>query len=175
MAFVLIVLALIGAAAVLVFFVLPDNQPPAKPPTDAEVTTVRKIEQEDTVPIFQEASQHTDEVSRMPIESPKISSYIDGTYTAIASYFTPKRVKHEISATLTVRNDIITSADVQYDGESAKTPSHQGFDGAYRPLLLGVSVDNLDLSRVGGASLTTTAFNEALADIKSDASLHDTN
>ena len=103
------------------------------------------------------------------------SSYQDGSYIARARYFTPKRVEHEIRVNIDIENDTVSNVNVSYDGEEASTPSHLRFDGAYKKAIVGVKVDNLNLSRLGGASLTTDAFNQALGDIKRESSLYDTN
>jgi hypothetical protein len=50
-----------------------------------------------------------------------------------------------------------------------KTPSHTGFDTAYEAEVVGQPLDDLRLSRTGGASLTSDAFNEAVTDIKQQA------
>ena len=149
----LIIIVIIGAVTGLLFFVFPGKQSSIDQPLDppVEYTTTSDREADTT--------------------STEKNTYNNGTYTANATYFTPKRVQHNISVTLTINDDVITAADVLYDDAEAKTPSHTGFDGAYEQLVLGVEIDNLDLARVGGASLTTVAFNEALADIASDASL----
>ena len=171
---ILIVLGVIGA---VVFFALPDKQPPAEPSdTPPSVTADENIGFGTVSPDSEMAEEKMvlrpdlEQLSPTAASATQTAAYNDGTYTATAYYFTPKRVRHEILVTLGIQDAVITSADVQYDRAEAKTPSHLGFDDAYRPLTVGVVVDDLDLSRVGGASLTTIAFNEALTDIKSDAS-----
>ena len=153
MPIVAVIIALVvGAVAVFFFFPSSDEQSPSAVETEPKIElTVSDLE--------------------LPSEPTEAYTYIDGTYTADAEYYTPKRVKHVISVTLEIQDDAISSADVRYDGADARTPSHLNFDGAYRPVTVGVAVDDLDLSRVGGASLTTVAFNEALTDIISDASV----
>ena len=170
----LIIIIIISAITGLLLFVFPneqsstEQQPEQTATVDKEVNTVRiqQVEQQTQLP----QRPVTDTPPETGTTSATQNTYSNGTYTANASYFTPKRVQHNISVTLTVNNDTITAADVLYDGKEAKTPSHTNFDGAYEQRILGVEIDNLDLARVGGASLTTVAFNEALADIASDAS-----
>lgn len=151
----LIIIVVIGAVVGLLFFMPSNEQSPTDRPTEppATYTTADTPATIDTAP----AQQNT---------------YKNGTYTADAAYFTPKRVRHNISVSVTIQDDVITTADVLYDGAEAKTPSHIGFDGAFEQAVLGAEMsDDINLARVGGASLTTVAFNEALADIASDASL----
>ena len=173
----LVIIVIVGVIVAFSFFVFPNNQPPTDSPADPVTVPVREIESENNTPVAQEVEQQVDAVSVIDVVSPKnttpvqTNTYSNGTYVADAEYFTPARKKHIISVTLSIRNDVVASVDVQYNGLEAITPNHQRFDGAYEPLILGVEVDDLDLSRVGGASLTTTAFNESLTDIKSNASL----
>lgn len=164
----LILVVIIGVVVIagLAFFFLPNRQPPEPTVTNA-TATVAEVD----FPAAPTAERRADELSLEPAAPTQTNVYRDGTYTANAEYYTPKRRKHVISVTLSLRDDVIADVDVQYDGAGAKTPSHTRFDGAYETLVLGVEMDDLDLSRVGGASLTTTAFNEALGDITSDASL----
>lgn len=92
------------------------------------------------------------------------------TFSAEASYFTPRRTQHDITVTLTLKDRVVVAADVAYDGGSASTPSHTRFDDAYEAEVLGKALNDINLSRTGGASLTADAFNEALADIKAQTS-----
>ncbi|MEM9336842.1 MAG: hypothetical protein AAGA35_03240 [Patescibacteria group bacterium] len=91
-------------------------------------------------------------------------------FSASASYFTPRRTEHDILVTLTLKDRVVVDADVTYDGGAAATPSHTRFDDAYRSEVIGKRLNEISLSRTGGASLTSDSFNEALADIKSQAS-----
>ena len=88
------------------------------------------------------------------------------TFTETGSYLTPARTEHKIAVTLTLLNGIVTEADVIYDGEKGfSNPSHERFDGAYAVEVIGKPLSDISLSRVGGASLTSTAFNEAVTKI----------
>ena len=90
------------------------------------------------------------------------------TYKASASYQTPNRVSHEVTVNLTVAADgTITDSDVVYDDGAGYSNGHQErFDQAYAAQVEGKTVSEVNLSRVGGASLTTEAFNEAIAKIE---------
>jgi len=87
------------------------------------------------------------------------------TLSGTGAYLTPRREEHEIDVTLTLDGDIITVADVAYDGSSAATANHIAFDNAYEAEVIGQNVTTLELSRTGGASLTSDAFNEAVSNI----------
>ncbi len=97
-------------------------------------------------------------------------AYKDGTYSTVASYFTPRRTEHVMDITITLEDGIITSADVLYDGAEPKTPNHSSFDNALGAVVIGQPIEEVYLSRVGGASLTSDSFNEALTNVKAEAS-----
>jgi len=97
------------------------------------------------------------------------SDFADGTYTTVASYFTPRRTEHIMDITITLTDGVITDADIQYDGEAPKTPSHNNFDNAYKTAVVGQPIEEVFLSRVGGASLTSDSFNEAIEEVKAEA------
>jgi uncharacterized protein with FMN-binding domain len=95
--------------------------------------------------------------------------YADGVYDATASYFTPNNTEHVIDVSLTIADGVVAGVEVVYDGSSAKTPNHSRFDAAVAGDVVGVPLDDVQLSRTGGASLTSEAFNEAVDTIKQDA------
>jgi len=86
--------------------------------------------------------------------------------TVAASYFTPRRTEHDMDITFTLEGTTIVGTDILYDGGPAGTPSHSAFDSAYREVVIGQDINTVQLSRVGGASLTSTAFNEAVAEVR---------
>ncbi len=89
-----------------------------------------------------------------------------GTFTATGNYLTPARTTHEIAVTLTLADGLVTDAEVMYDGGAGySNPNQERFDGAYKAEVIGKPIDAISLSRVGGASLTSGAFNEAVVKI----------
>lgn len=103
-----------------------------------------------------------------PIQSD--TNFEDGSYTTQVSYFTPRRTEHIMDITLTIENDIVVDTEIVWDGDiEPKTPSHSGFDAAYESEVVGRSLSTVNLSRVGGASLTSEAFNEAVQAIEVEA------
>lgn len=105
--------------------------------------------------------------------------YIDGTYTATTTYSTPLRKVHEIGSTLTITDNVVTDATITYDGETltepydvknSSTQYHIRFESRYRDEVLGKTLDEITtLGRVGGASLTTTAFTNIVQIVKQQA------
>ena len=88
------------------------------------------------------------------------------TFVAATSYFTPARKEHELLVSLELEGETIVDANISYDGGTAATPMHTAFDAAYATEVIGQNISTIELSRVGGASLTSTAFNEAVVDIR---------
>lgn len=96
--------------------------------------------------------------------------YRDGTYTASKVYNVP-HAQNTIDVTITVEGEIVTAISVNddyTDHESAEYIS--SFESAIKSKVVGKKLADISLSRVGGASLTTSAFSSALGIVKSDAS-----
>lgn len=97
-------------------------------------------------------------------------SYKDGTYTKTISYYVPHGGSNSIKVTLTVSGGNITSVttnDSYTDGESQMYIS--SFESSVSSDASGQSLASYGPSRIGGASLTTEAFAEAISGIRSDA------
>ncbi len=89
-----------------------------------------------------------------------------GTFTAASSYSTGRSI-HELDVTLTLDNGVVTAADIDYDGAGEPgTPILRSFNEAYETEVVGRDIDSIELSRVGGASWTSNAFNEAVDEIR---------
>lgn len=96
-------------------------------------------------------------------------AYADGTYTADGSYQTPETVE-QIAVTLTLEDGTVTDVEVTGDPQARETEQYQGeFIGGIAEEVVGVAIDELDVSRVAGSSLTSGGFNSAVDDIKSQA------
>lgn len=95
--------------------------------------------------------------------------YVDGTYTAEGSYQTPETVE-SVSVTLTLGSGVVTDVEVTGDPQARETEQYQGaFIGGIAEEVVGVPVDELDVSRVAGSSLTSGGFNAAVQDIMEQA------
>jgi uncharacterized protein with FMN-binding domain len=94
--------------------------------------------------------------------------YEDGTYEATADYQSPNGTE-TIAVTLTLEGDIVT--DVVVEGVSVnpspEVERYQGeFEDGIAAEVVGKSLDDLAVDRVGGSSLTSGGFNEAVDQIK---------
>lgn len=109
-------------------------------------------------------------VTEQPAPEESVANmYKDGTYTTTTTYQTPARAEYSMEVTLIVANNTVTDSQIVYSQGAEKDPNAQRFDAAYRTEIIGKTLDTISLSRVGGASLTTGAFNKALETIKTDA------
>ena len=98
------------------------------------------------------------------------SVYTDGTYTAIANYSVSHGNVNSINLTLTVSADKITSASSTNkfsDGESAAYID--SFKSSLSSSVVGKPLGGFSYSRIGGASLTTSGFLQALKSIQNNA------
>lgn len=97
------------------------------------------------------------------------STYKDGSYTAQGSYATPESVE-QITVTVTLSDDKITDVQVTGDPQKAESKEYQSkFIGGISEVVVGKDIDEISVSRVAGSSLTSGGFNQAIAEIKTEA------
>lgn len=97
------------------------------------------------------------------------SAYQDGTYSATGSYVSPGG-RETIDLTVTIEDGIITSTTLTADEASGEARDYiQRFASGYESEVVGKSVNDVELSRVAGSSLTSNGFNDALDQIKDEA------
>lgn len=106
-----------------------------------------------------------------PTPAPAIvnkNNYTNGTYSTTVSYRTPDGT-YQMNVALTVVDDSVTGTSVAFDSRGARDGYSRRFSNSYQSQVVGKDLSNVQLSRVGGASLTTRAFNNAVSSIKSEA------
>lgn len=95
--------------------------------------------------------------------------YKDGTYNANVSYQSPGG-PNGLGVSVTLVSDIITDVSIT---EGANDPISQKFQDqfaeGYKVLVVGKSIDDVQLGKISGSSLTPKAFNDALNAIKTQA------
>lgn len=97
------------------------------------------------------------------------SVYADGTYSATGTYSSPAG-KEQTPVTLTLVDDVIT--DVTFTVAATNPTSKQFqtmFANNFKTLVVGKNIDDVHLTKVSGSSLTPKGFNDALAQIKTEA------
>lgn len=93
----------------------------------------------------------------------------DGTYKASTSYMVPHG-SNSLTASVTISGGKVTSVSVNHDYADQESGRYiDSFESVLQGAVVGKSVDGLSLSRIGGASLTTQAFDDALITIRTDA------
>ncbi|MES2408933.1 MAG: hypothetical protein V4509_01360 [Patescibacteria group bacterium] len=175
------IIVLGGIAYVLIFSIKDNNNPSQQTYTDIapqeSVTGVPVEEtrdfgddgQEDNVPV----KQTTPAVTTPPADTTKkpttVSVYKNGTYSATGSYRSPGG-PDTVGVTLTISNDIVTSATVTNGaGDNTSSRYQDRFISGYQQFVVGQNIANIRLTKVSGASLTPIGFNDAVAQIKAKA------
>jgi uncharacterized protein with FMN-binding domain len=96
-------------------------------------------------------------------------SYADGTYTADGSYQAPSGTE-SITVELTLAGDVVTDISVT---PHATDPTAKGmqanFAGGISDQVVGQDIDQLNVTRVSGSSLTSGGFKIAITAIKAEA------
>jgi uncharacterized protein with FMN-binding domain len=97
------------------------------------------------------------------------TTYADGTYTAEASYQAPSGTE-SVTVEITVANDVVTAVTTSSDsGDHEAREWQERFASGISAEAVGKDLASLSVSRVAGSSLTSTGFNVALDDIRSQA------
>ena len=97
------------------------------------------------------------------------SAYKDGSYSESADYQAPSGTE-TIDVTLTIANDVVTAVTVAGHATDPEAIEHQQqFADGISAEVVGKSIDQLDVHKVGGSSLTSDGFNKAVNQIKTDA------
>ena len=106
-----------------------------------------------------------------PVDTPKklSSVYKDGTYSATGSYMSPAG-NEQIGVTIALKNDVITSATVTNMAGDGRSQRYQNmFISGYQQYVIGKNISSVYLTKISGSSLTPSGFNDALAQIESQA------
>lgn len=94
--------------------------------------------------------------------------YADGTYEATGTYSNPGGTS-EVSVELTLAGNEVTDVTVTPMASGTSRQFQDQFAGGIADEVVGVNIDDLDVGRVAGSSLTAGGFNEAVEQIKADA------
>ncbi len=102
-------------------------------------------------------------------DSSAASTYKDGTYDGTASYQSPGG-NENITVTLTLKDSVITAVKSTVDGTDPDELHYQGeFDKGISAVVVGKKLDDIQVDKVGGSSLTSQGFNNAVEKIKTEA------
>lgn len=98
------------------------------------------------------------------------TTYKAGTYSATGNYETPDS-QETITVDLAVASDgTVTDASVQQSATNNRSAAYQAaFKDEYKQYVVGKKLSDINLQYVSGASLTTMGFDQALEQIKTQA------
>lgn len=117
----------------------------------------------------QTQNQQTDNQPATSTEQGMEDKYKDGTYTQTGTYNSPAGPE-SILVTLTIKDDTVTAVNVkaQATNEASVTLQKLFIEGI-ASAVVGKPVDEANVSKVNGSSLTPNGFNAALSAIKTQA------
>ncbi len=96
-------------------------------------------------------------------------SYADGTYSAAGDYQSPGG-QEEIEVEITLEGGSVTAVTVTPQASGGQAAQYQKqFASGIADEVVGKSIDELEVTRVAGSSLTSGGFDAAVEQIKSDA------
>jgi uncharacterized protein with FMN-binding domain len=125
------------------------------------------VVQEQDAPVTQPVTEPATPTDTTPVAT--ASSYKDGTYTKVGEYSAPSG-QEKMGVTVTIKGGVITAASLEHMAVSPISANFQTkFEGGYKTLVVGKRVDEVQLDKVSGSSLTPKGFNDALAKIKLEA------
>ncbi|MDQ0690441.1 FMN-binding protein [Arthrobacter sp. W4I7] len=97
------------------------------------------------------------------------STYKDGTYSADGGYVSPNG-SETVGVELTLAGGTVTGVNITQHPSNPNTRKFQGeFAGGIAAQIVGKSIDELNVSKVAGSSLTSGGFNQAVEKIKQEA------
>ena len=97
------------------------------------------------------------------------STYADGTYEATGGYTSPNG-QEEVDVSVILEGDIITAVTVTPEATNPNSVNYQTqFADGIAAVVVGKDIDEIEVSRVAGSSLTSGGFNKAIETIKSEA------
>lgn len=95
--------------------------------------------------------------------------YADGTYTASADYASPNGTE-TVEVTVTLADGVITEVEAVGDGDNPNSRRYQGeFADGIADVVVGKRIDEIQVDKVAGSSLTSAGFTKAIDEIKADA------
>jgi uncharacterized protein with FMN-binding domain len=102
-------------------------------------------------------------------DSAAAGTYTDGTYSAEGDYQAPGE-SETIGVEVTLEGDVVTAVTVTPQATSGNAARyHKEFADGISDIVVGEKIDDLNVDRVAGSSLTSTGFNAAIDEIKADA------
>ena len=97
------------------------------------------------------------------------ASYKDGTYSADGNYRSPNGTE-TVGVQLTLADGTVSAVEITQHPSNPNTRKFQGeFASGIADQVVGKSLDEINVSKVAGSSLTSGGFNQAVEAIKAQA------
>jgi uncharacterized protein with FMN-binding domain len=97
------------------------------------------------------------------------AGYKDGTYSADGNYKSPNGTE-TVGVQLTLANGTVSAVEITEHPSNPNTRKFQGqFASGIADQVVGKSLDEINVSKVAGSSLTSGGFNQAVDAIKAQA------
>lgn len=97
------------------------------------------------------------------------SSYKDGTYEVVGEYISPGG-NESINVNLVLKDGVVTDATVVSNATRPNSVKFQGqFIGGFKDQVIGKNIDEINITKVSGSSLTPKGFMDALNKVKVQA------
>ncbi len=95
---------------------------------------------------------------------------ISGEFKSSVNYRVPAGHTEDLELAIEINDGVISSVEFELEATNSESKRYQGWfeDSFDQSELIGKKIEDVDLSRVGGASLTTNAFMDALDIIAND-------
>jgi hypothetical protein len=97
------------------------------------------------------------------------TQFKDGVYEQLGDYTSPAGPE-QVDIKLTIKNGIVTESEVTPKAENPISKAKQeAFTKEYKTSVVGKNINDLQLGKIAGASLTPKGFNDAVEKIKAQA------
>jgi len=107
-------------------------------------------------------------VPQAPISKPRPQAPSVYSYATSISYNVPNGGQ-TMDVNISLQNKVVVSVSISQSKRGGTSAEYQqNFQNSYKSYVVGKNINDISLSRVGGASLTTNAFNKAINSIKSN-------
>lgn len=97
-------------------------------------------------------------------------TYADGDYAGQGSYIPPSGKAEQVDVEVSLEDGTVTAVQVKTSGANPTSKQYQReFTDHIQEQVVGRNIDELDVGKVAGSSLTSQGFNKALEQIKTEA------
>lgn len=115
------------------------------------------------------AGQTSELVSNEQTGGTNPTDYESGTYEAVGNYISPGGAE-EVGVTLVLEDGVVVDSTVEVLAErEISVAMQEDFAANYKDFVIGKYIDEVELTKVSGSSLTPNGFNDAVEKIKEQA------